>query len=132
LSSCRFSPAIRSGVPVADKITIDFKLPPPPVNDPEVASRFPREGGLETCDTRLLTYPIEARRRSEQGTTVLTLYVDSAGSVTQSEIFSSSGFAVLDKATQQFFESCRFKPVVKDGVPVPSVRSMRQVWRLAP
>ena len=63
-------------------------------------------------------YPIESRRKREQGTVVLTLTLGLDGAVDSIAISQSSGFARLDKAARDAVKGWRWKPMIRDGQPV--------------
>lgn len=63
-------------------------------------------------------YPIESRRRKEQGTVVLSLLLGLDGSVTQISLAQSSGFERLDKAALEAVRKWRWSPTVRNGEPV--------------
>lgn len=63
-------------------------------------------------------YPIESRRRKEQGTVVLSLLLGLDGSVAQISLAHSSGFERLDKAALEAVRKWRWSPTVRNGEPV--------------
>jgi protein TonB len=63
-------------------------------------------------------YPIESRRRKEQGTVVLTLLLGLDGAVESIAVSQSSGFSRLDDAARDAVKGWRWKPVVRGGQPV--------------
>ncbi|MDE0945465.1 MAG: TonB family protein [Sphingobium sp.] len=63
-------------------------------------------------------YPIESRRKREQGTVVLTLTLGLDGAVDSIAISQSSGFARLDKAARDAVKGWRWNPLIRDGQPV--------------
>jgi len=64
------------------------------------------------------SYPIECRRKREQGTVVLALTVGTDGRVVDISIRSSSGFARLDNAARDAVRKWRWAPATSDGAPV--------------
>ncbi|TAK08863.1 MAG: energy transducer TonB, partial [Rhizorhabdus sp.] len=63
-------------------------------------------------------YPLESRRRKEQGTVLLRLLIGTDGRVAQISIAQSSGFERLDQAALQAARSWRWQPMIRDGQPV--------------
>lgn len=63
-------------------------------------------------------YPVESRRKREQGTVVLTLVLGVDGGVESLSIAQSSGFARLDDAARDAVKGWRWKPTVRSGQPV--------------
>lgn len=62
-------------------------------------------------------YPQKALREEQQGTVELEFLIDLNGTVADSMIRKSSGFALLDAAAVKALSKCRFKPGMKDGKP---------------
>jgi len=60
-------------------------------------------------------YPIESRRKREQGTVVLALTLGVDGAVDSLGIARSSGFPRLDNAARDAVRGWRWKPVMRDG-----------------
>lgn len=66
-------------------------------------------------------YPVEARRRAEEGTVLLRIEVGADGSVERVEIAQSSGFESLDdSATETVRRRWQFVPALRDGTAVES------------
>jgi len=63
-------------------------------------------------------YPVESRRKREQGTVLLALTLGLDGAVESLSIAQSSGFARLDNAARDAVRGWRWKPVMRDGQPV--------------
>ena len=63
-------------------------------------------------------YPIESRKKREQGTVVLSVLVGTSGGVEQVSIAKSSGFSRLDKAALDAVRRWRWSPTVRGGQPV--------------
>ena len=67
------------------------------------------------------SYPIEARRRAEQGTVLLRIEVGADGSVEHVEVAQSSGFDSLDQSAMETVRTrWRFVAAQRDGVAVES------------
>jgi protein TonB len=64
-------------------------------------------------------YPVEARRKREQGTVVLKLVISEQGAVTDISIHKSSGFSSLDTAAIEAVRKWRWSPLLRDGRAVP-------------
>ena len=63
-------------------------------------------------------YPVESRRKKEQGTVLLRLLIGADGHVEQVSIAQSSGFERLDQAALQAARNWRWQPMIRDGNPV--------------
>ncbi|MEZ6319304.1 MAG: energy transducer TonB [Phycisphaerales bacterium] len=63
-------------------------------------------------------YPVECRRRKEQGTVVVHAVVEADGSVSDASVRSSSGVGLLDRAALEAVRGWTFHPGVEAGVPV--------------
>ncbi|TCM21658.1 outer membrane transport energization protein TonB [Novosphingobium sp. PhB165] len=63
-------------------------------------------------------YPIDSRRKHEQGTVVLTLLLDLDGKVADISISKSSGFDSLDRAALSAVRRWRWQPTRRDGAAV--------------
>ncbi|MDI1294890.1 MAG: energy transducer TonB [bacterium] len=63
-------------------------------------------------------YPVESRRKREQGTVVLTLTLGLDGAVDSIAISQSSGFTRLDNAARDAVKGWRWKPTIRGGQPV--------------
>lgn len=60
-------------------------------------------------------YPIDSRRKREQGVVVLTLTLSIDGAVESLAVTQSSGFARLDNAARDAVRGWRWKPMIRDG-----------------
>jgi periplasmic protein TonB len=94
---------------------------PPPVKPVAVAAP-PAQGPVTVgnLDERLLDgkpprYPMESRRKHEQGTVVLRIMIGTDGRVQEISIAESSGFARLDQAALQAVRTWRWQPFVREG-----------------
>lgn len=98
--------------------------PPAPVSAPAPAP--PSPSATVTSDalgTRMISgapprYPVESRRKKEQGTVELALVLGLDGRVETISIASSSGFARLDQAALEAVRRWRWAPTLRDGTPV--------------
>jgi protein TonB len=65
-------------------------------------------------------YPRDAEGRHPEGTVVLRLVVGADGAVAAADVLRSSGHLVLDEAARAAVLRWRFRPALRDGLPVPS------------
>ncbi|WP_298399843.1 energy transducer TonB [Sphingobium sp.] len=63
-------------------------------------------------------YPVESRRKHEQGTVVLTLILGLDGAVETVSVSQSSGSSRLDNAARDAVKGWRWKPTIRGGQPV--------------
>lgn len=63
-------------------------------------------------------YPVESRRKREQGTVVLAITLAIDGGVESIVVSQSSGFPRLDKAAKEAVKDWRWKPAIRGGQPV--------------
>lgn len=126
-------PLIKVPVPPLP-ITTDPELVPAPVSAAAVVNAAPavaapptpappssvQSGNLATqmVSGKPPRYPIESRRKREQGTVVLALTVGLDGAVENLTIAQSSGFPRLDAAARDAVRNWRWKPTTRDGQPV--------------
>lgn len=66
-------------------------------------------------------YPRSALRRGESGEVLLRIEVDARGLPSRIEVASSSGSRDLDRAAEAAVRRWRFRPAMRDGVPVSGV-----------
>lgn len=111
---------VRRAAPVIEAV------PVPPAPEPTVVVRArPIDGANRSPE-----YPREARRRSEEGTVQLVLWVGVEGNVGEVRIGRSSGHPRLDRAAQQAAAQWRFAPATRDGVPIGSEFELDVEFRL--
>lgn len=115
-------PIVQTIAPPPPPITVT-NTPPPP--KPVAVSAPPPTGPVTVgnLDERLLEgrpprYPMESRRKHEQGTVVLRLLIGTDGRVADISVAQSSGFVRLDRAALQAVRDWRWQPTVRDGQPV--------------
>jgi len=65
-------------------------------------------------------YPPDAARRGEQGVVVLLVNVAPNGAATGVEVYSSSGFILLDRAARDAVAHWRFRGKNEAGLPAPA------------
>ncbi|WP_088183248.1 energy transducer TonB [Sphingobium sp. Z007] len=63
-------------------------------------------------------YPIDSRRKREQGTVVLAITLAVDGAVESIAVSQSSGFSRLDNAARDAVKGWRWKPTIRGGQPV--------------
>lgn len=114
-------PIIQAQTPVPAAI---FSTPAPVAQEPIVAASPPAAPvTIDDLATKMITivaprYPIESRRRKEQGTVHLSLVLDFDGKVAEIRLARSSGFERLDKAALEAVRKWRWAPTVRAGQPV--------------
>ncbi|KRB81268.1 energy transducer TonB [Sphingomonas sp. Root710] len=114
-------PIVQAVAPPPPPIAVTTAPPPPkPAAAPAPPAGPVTVGNL---DERLLEgrpprYPMESRRKREQGTVVVRLLIGVDGRVAQISIAQSSGFERLDQAAVQAIRGWRWQPVIRDGAPV--------------
>ena len=94
--------------------------PAPPVPSAPPVSSMVKVGdiGTQMISAKPPRYPIEARRKHEQGTVVLSVTLGVDGRVTLVSIARSSGFASLDEAARNAVRAWRWAPTIRNGQPV--------------
>lgn len=102
---------------------IKVTMTPPPPRPVAVAAPPTGPVTVGNLDETLLDgrpprYPMESRRKKEQGTVVLRLLIGTDGRVHDISIAQSSGFERLDQAALQAIRGWRWRPTVRDGEPV--------------
>jgi len=118
-----------SGIPSGDK-----HVPAPRVNPSVSEGPKPAPKG-ESRAARLVgqvrpTYPSDARDDGVEGTTVLSVSLDTSGKVTSAKVVTSSGDRRLDRAAVEAVEKWSYSPCLKDGVPAASTVRVRVEFRL--
>jgi periplasmic protein TonB len=95
--------------------------PPPPVPAAPAAPMGPvsvSDLGAKMISMVPPSYPVECRRRKEQGTVFLTVVLAIDGTVSEVHIARSSGSERLDKAALQAVRKWRWSPTIRNGAPV--------------
>jgi TonB family protein len=75
-------------------------------------------------------YPQSSIKNGETGVVVFKLMLATTGFASRAKVVETSGFRDLDRAAMIGFLGCKFKPVLKDGVPAESWIDMRYVWEI--
>ena len=83
---------------------------------------------LNTCQKP--SYPAEAAKKGEAGTTELAFLVARDGRITQSKVLKSSGSAQLDQAALTQLATCKVQAGSKNGKPVQSWLKLAYEWKL--
>lgn len=94
---------------------VSAPAPAPPAPPATVAS--------DSLGTKMISggpprYPVESRRKKEQGTVELLLVLGPDGRVESISVARSSGFARLDEAALSAVRRWRWAPTMRDGAPV--------------
>ena len=97
--------------------------------EPATAAPSVVQGG--NLDGRMVSgkpprYPIESRRKKEQGTVLLSLVLGIDGAVEQISVNRSSGFPRLDNAALDAVRRWRWEPVLRSGA-VVKVRGLVEI-----
>ncbi|MBB5684440.1 energy transducer TonB [Sphingobium boeckii] len=109
--------------PVPQNIAVT-ETPPPP--QPPVATRAetpPAPSGpvsIGNLSSKMIAatpprYPVESRRKREQGTVVMKLLLDTEGKVAEIALQRSSGFERLDQAALSAVRRWRWSPIIRNG-----------------
>jgi len=109
--------------------------PPPPVQvtntppPPKVVVVAPPAGPpaptvVSNLDERRISgnpprYPMESRRKKEQGTVVLRLVIGTDGRIENIGVAQSSGFDRLDQAALDAVRGWRWQPILQNGSAIP-------------
>jgi protein TonB len=132
-----FVPKPMIALPAPGPTQVALDVPPPPsapvvAAAPKIAapagpaiaapapSAEPVEGGdlsSQVLSARPPAYPVDARRRREQGTVKLLVLVGPDGRVSDIELASSSGSQALDRAALSAVKRWRWAPQKKSGAP---------------
>jgi periplasmic protein TonB len=107
--------------PVPPVVTAPPAPPAAPVAAAPPAPAQPADGGdlsSKMIAAKPPAYPLESRRKKEEGTVVLTVLLDTQGRVSDVAIAQSSGSERLDHAALTAVKDWRWSPVLKNGVPV--------------
>lgn len=75
-------------------------------------------------------YPQADITAGHEGTVTLSFLVDTDGTVADSKVLYSTGFAGLDMAAQQAIHKCRFRPALRHGRSVRAWTAIQYIWTL--
>lgn len=118
------TPVQASAAPVAVAVVNPIVADPAPVPVPAPVVAAPAGPvSVADLDARAVTivppkYPLESRRKREQGTVVLAVTLAPDGAVDQVSVAKSSGFERLDKAALDAVRRWRWSPTLRGGEPV--------------
>ncbi|OHT18312.1 energy transducer TonB [Edaphosphingomonas haloaromaticamans] len=122
------APAPIVKTPAPPPLVVTTATPPPPqsvIVAPKAAPAAPSAAPISAGDLssnmisfKAPRYPVECRRRKEQGTVVLTLLLGTDGAVADISVQTSSGFERLDKAALEAVRQWRWSPTMRGGQPM--------------
>jgi protein TonB len=98
--------------------------PPGPATPPEAAGgsravgTVSPPGLLDGVRNPEPEYPLPNRERGDQGVVTVLLRVSEAGDVMGVEVVATSGHPALDDSARRAVQRWRFRPAMRDGVPV--------------
>jgi TonB family protein len=75
-------------------------------------------------------YPPEALQARMSGVSMMAFLVGSDGTVRESQLLKSSGYAILDRTAEAALRLCRFKPALKNGHTVAAWQPVQYAWSL--
>jgi D-alanyl-D-alanine endopeptidase (penicillin-binding protein 7) len=75
-------------------------------------------------------YPHADLKAEHEGTVTVSFLVDTDGTVADSRLLHSSGFAGLDMAAQTALHKCRFTPALRHGQAARAWTAVQYVWTL--
>ncbi|WP_420146348.1 energy transducer TonB [Sphingobium sp.] len=107
--------------PVPTPMPVAVAVPGPPAPPaPPAPPSIVQAGDLGTqmVSGKPPRYPIESRRKHEQGTVVLTITLGTDGGVENIVVSQSSGSSRLDNAARDAVKGWRWKPTIRGGQPV--------------
>lgn len=123
-------------LPQAPQITVT-PVPPAPVVAAPIAAPpappapiVPPDASAATLHNPPPAYPVESRRRHEEGTVRLRVVITVDGRVKDIAVARSSGFERLDRAALNAVRHWRFSPGTQAGVPVEAVGTLSIPFRL--
>lgn len=75
-------------------------------------------------------YPSLSRKLGEEGETSLELSINERGEVSEVKIVKSSGYERLDESAKKLLERAHFHAPLREGKPVPSVKTLKLKFQL--
>jgi protein TonB len=90
----------------------------------------PPQQQLPGQDCASPVYPQEALQARMSGVSMMAFLVGSDGTVRESRLLKSSGYAILDQAADAALRLCRFKPALKNGHTVAAWQPVQYAWSL--
>lgn len=112
--------AVADPMPVSQPVAVSAPPAPP---TPPAPPALPSTVSSDSLGTRMVSgapprYPVESRRKKEQGTVELLLVLGIDGAVEAISVVRSSGFARLDDAALSAVRRWRWQPTSRNGAPV--------------
>lgn len=95
-----------------------FSATPPPTGGSVALGSVSPPGLLEGVRNPEPDYPLANRQRGDQGVVTVLLRISDAGEVTGVEIVTTSGHPALDESARRAVQRWRFRPAMRNGVPV--------------
>ena len=77
-----------------------------------------------------IVYPAEARRHNVEGSTVVSMLVEADGKISHTEVFGSSGHAILDEAALAAAQKFKIDPSKLDADEFPFEKLLKLTFRL--
>jgi protein TonB len=111
-------PVVAVAAPAAPAAAAPAPVTPPDASAASLRNPAPR-------------YPIESRRKREEGTVRLRVVITTDGRVKTISVAKSSGFERLDEAALETVRKWKFKPGEQSGVPVEAVGFLSIPFKLA-
>lgn len=120
------APKVVVPTPVSTPVVAVTKIAPPPkavIVAPSAPAAPAGPVSVDDLSSKMVSapppkYPVESRRRKEQGTVFLTVLVGTDGSVAEIGVSRSSGSARLDKAALEAVRRWRWSPTKQAGMAV--------------
>jgi protein TonB len=125
-------PAVKNPAPepiseLSPATNITQKSAAPPASNPSTTSQnvLGVEGGAIALNQLIMVYkpdtnvfyPRFSKEIGERGIVEIRMQIDEGGSVTSTQVISSSGYARLDRAASELTSRIRFRPHLINGVP---------------
>ncbi|TCM35397.1 MULTISPECIES: energy transducer TonB [Novosphingobium] len=117
------APATISTSPEPPVVQVAIPGPPAPQTQTVAVAPAPRIENAGDLSSKMIAadpprYPVESRRKREQGTVVLMVILGADGSVADISVSKSSGFERLDKAALSAVRRWKWSPTRRDGAAV--------------
>jgi protein TonB len=109
---------IAAPVPVAVPAPVAAASPGPPAPPSPPATTEAGDLSSRMIEAKPPPYPVESRRRHEEGVVVLDVLVSLEGLVSDISVARSSGFGLLDHAALAAVRRWRWAPLLRDDRPV--------------
>lgn len=117
------APATISTSPAPAPVPVVVPGPPVPSAPAVAVAAPPRMENAGDLSSKMIAadpprYPVDSRRKHEQGTVVLLVILGTDGKVADISVSRSSGFDRLDKAALSAVRHWKWSPTRRDGAPV--------------